>query len=131
MAGSDESPGKAQKRAECHSHLPQGRQHKRQPASWEITIGRRDGDKAKERVITERLRRELCLILGDAVFDQAAFVASLMASTPSLKVTPSMTLGKGFGPRRRSQFFSASRTSLKTMRRAVSGDSAPLVRVVR
>jgi hypothetical protein len=46
-------------------------------------------------------------------------------------VTPSMTLGKGFGPRRRSQFFSASRTSLKTMRRAVSGDSAPLVRVVR
>ena len=58
MASSDEAPEKAQKRAKCYSHFPGGRQHKRQPASWEITIGRRDGDKAKDRVITERLRRQ-------------------------------------------------------------------------
>lgn len=36
MAGSDEAPEKTQKRAECHSHLLGGRQHKRQPVPWKL-----------------------------------------------------------------------------------------------
>lgn len=58
MAGSDEAPEKAQKRAEYHSHLPGGRQHKRSQTPWEDTIGRRDSDQATNRLISERLRRQ-------------------------------------------------------------------------
>lgn len=58
MAASDEAPEKAQKRAEGYGHFFGGRQHKLQPASWETTIGRRVGDQAKDRLISERLCRQ-------------------------------------------------------------------------
>ena len=37
---------------------------------------------------------EVCGILGDGGADQAALVASLMTSTPSINLIPSMSLGK-------------------------------------
>src|SRR5687767_8406397 len=54
-----------------------------------------------------------------------------MTSTPFLNVTPWMTLGNWFSPLSLRQVLAAAKTSLKTMRRAVSCDSAPLVRTVR
>lgn len=60
MAGSDEAPENTQKRAEGHSHLPGVRQHKRPQTPCEHTIGRRDSDQTKNRIISERLRRQHC-----------------------------------------------------------------------
>jgi hypothetical protein len=56
MAGGDEAPKKTQKRAEGHSHLLGGDQPERPPTPWGISIGRRDGDQAKDRLVAERLR---------------------------------------------------------------------------
>ena len=53
-----------------------------------------------------------------------------VTSTPLRKVTPWTTLGNWFSPFSRRQVFEAAMTSLNTMSRAVSCDSAPLVRTV-
>jgi hypothetical protein len=53
-----------------------------------------------------------------------------VTSVPSRKVTPATTLGNWFSPFSLRQVFEAAMMSLKTMRRAVVGDSAPLVRTV-
>ena len=58
MAGGDEAPMKTQKRTEGHSHILGDGQRNDPSTAWETSIGRRDGDKAKDRVITERLRRQ-------------------------------------------------------------------------
>jgi len=64
--------------------------------------------------------------------DQAAFCAEvLVTSTPLRNVTPWTTLGNWFSPLSRCQVLIAPMTSLNTMSRAVSCDSAPLVRTVR
>lgn len=76
------------------------------------------------------VRVELCWNLGDDG-DQAALSAGVsMTSTPSWKVMPWMTLGNWFCPLSLRHVLVASVTSLKTMSRAVSCDSAPLVRIV-
>ena len=54
-----------------------------------------------------------------------------MTSTPFLNVTPWMSLGNWFSPFSLCQVLAAAMTSLNTMSRAVSCDSAPLVRTVR
>ena len=54
-----------------------------------------------------------------------------MTSTPLWNVTPWTTLGNWFSPFSRRQVFAAAMTSLNIMSRAVSCDSAPLVRTVR
>src|ERR671917_2904214 len=64
--------------------------------------------------------------------DQAALCAGvLMTSTPFLNVTPWMTFGNWFSPFSLRQVLAAAITSLNTISRAVSWDSAPLVRTVR
>ena len=55
----------------------------------------------------------------------------LVTSTPLRNVTPWTTLGNWFSPFSRRQVLAATMTSLNTMSRAVSWDSAPLVRTVR
>ena len=55
----------------------------------------------------------------------------LMTSTPLVNVTPWMTLGNWFSPFSLRQVLAAAITSLNTISRAVSCDSAPLVRTVR
>ncbi len=57
--------------------------------------------------LTER-EVELCLNLGDALYQAARFSASSVASTPSLNLVPSMTFGNWFLPLRRSHFFDAA-----------------------
>ena len=54
-----------------------------------------------------------------------------MTSTPFRNVTPAMTFGNWFSPFNRRQVFAAAMTSLNTIRRAVSCDSAPLILTVR
>ena len=51
---------------------------------------------------------ELCLNLGDAYHQTTRFMVSLIASTPSLNLVPSMTFGNLFLPLRRSHFFDAA-----------------------
>ncbi len=53
-----------------------------------------------------------------------------MTSVPSRKVTPATTFGNWLSPFSLRQVFEAAMTSLKTIRRAVVGDSDPLVRTV-
>jgi len=55
----------------------------------------------------------------------------LMTSTPLRNVTPWTTLGNWFPPFSRCQVLAAAMTSINTMNRAVSCDSAPLVCTVR
>ena len=50
---------------------------------------------------------------------------------PLRKVTPATTFGNWFSPFNRRQVLDAAITSLNTMRRAVSCDSAPFMRTVR
>jgi len=58
MASGEEAPEKTRKRAEGHSQ-PHGDEHpKHPPTPWENSIGRRDCDKTKYRLISERLRRQ-------------------------------------------------------------------------
>jgi len=54
-----------------------------------------------------------------------------VTSTPLRNVTPWTTLGNWFSPFSRRQVLAAAITSLNTISRAVSCDSAPLVRTVR
>jgi len=54
-----------------------------------------------------------------------------MTSTPFLNVTPWMTLGNRASPFSRRQVLAAAITSLNTISRAVSWDSAPLAWMVR
>ncbi len=53
-----------------------------------------------------------------------------MTSVPSRTVTPATTFGNWFSPFSLRRVFEAAMTSLKTIRRAVTGDSDPLVRTV-
>ena len=53
-----------------------------------------------------------------------------MTSVLSRKVTPARILGNWFSPFSRRQVFEAAMTSLKTISRAVDGDSDPLVLTV-
>ena len=73
--------------------------------------------------------RELCRELGDAVIRRRSAAGVLMTSTPSVNVTPWMTLGNWFSPFSWRQVLAAAMTSLNTISRAVSCDSAPLVRM--
>ena len=54
-----------------------------------------------------------------------------VTSTPLRDVTPWTTLGNWFSPFSRCQVLAAAITSLNTISRAVSCDSAPFVRTVR
>lgn len=56
MAGGDEAPMKTQKRTEGHSHILGDGQRNDPSTAWETSIGRRDGDQAKDRFVAERLR---------------------------------------------------------------------------
>ena len=53
-------------------------------------------------------RLELCLNLGDAYHQAARFSVSLVTSTPSVNLIPSITFGNCFLPLRRSHFFDAA-----------------------
>ena len=68
--------------------------------------------------------------VSDGVNQAADFILAA-SSIPSLNFTPSMTFDNWFWPRNRRQVFDASITSLNTMRRALSCESAPFMRTVR